>query len=823
MTFQPFKGVLLVLLLLLIPFTSVTAASAPASGRLDEAFVNSSAYESLVSARAEKFKTAPVTYSKPVNHPGSSNAAPGYTPVMNTQTANPRPHSFIGALELQTAKKRVLNDAWAKNYLKRLESESNSFLKLEQTIPRKPAGYASWYVCKDGTPLVYKNGQNYCPSDKQIYEGEKIEAGRLAYEHNERVRQIRIFSTAFALNGNETYAEAAQHLLLQYADMYKDFAKQDKGGRWYYQSLDEAVSAVDLASSYDLLYSSRSFTEEEKEKVEQELLFPIAETLKQNPYSKSNWQAWHNAAIGMIGAAADNQDLLDEAINGKRGFYFLMDEAVLEDGFWWEGSMAYHTYALAPLSILAQTASHWGYDLYSVEKFKKMFDIPLLYSYPNFVQPANNDGGKYGSTITNYTSSRGYNDYELAYSKYKDRGYAWFLHTKYKNLSRTGDFALFFGSDSIEEAAEVPTKSLQLTSIGQAILRHPDSRDQQSYVLMDYGDHGGSHGHYDKLNIDVYGAGMLLAPDFGTPGYTHPLYRGWYKQSISHNTVTIDGKSQSETKGEMPIFSSSPDFKYMYATADGAYEGVTYERSIWMEDEFMLDWFLVKDDAKTHQYDLALHGLGEFETDLSLQPLGNPIGKGGGYEHLKNPKGSGSIDSAWRSSWNQNGKGLRTFSIPFEKSSVLTAGGPGPSTSPSQLSPIMIQRVTGNEAQFVTILQPYTQLNAPAVTGKRVGQYGVRAESPSGTYHFYQNHQEKTAGKLTAAKASSRNKEDYHFEDNLSTSIAANGELKVTLKEADRLQKMTLVFNKGTITSVSVNGKAWKTAVQGGYIMAFQN
>ncbi|MGD6816986.1 heparinase II/III domain-containing protein [Metabacillus sp. 84] len=821
MNSHPIKGVLLFVLLLL-PLTSVSSASSPSMKRLNEPFLQSSAYKSLVESRANPYKFMPEERIKSVKRTGSTSPAPGYTPNMNNQLSKPRPHSFIGVQELQKAKSRTVREPWAKNYLKRLESEANSFLKLDQTIPKKPAGYASWYVCSDGTPLQNKNGEHYCPSDKKNYNGEKIEAGWLAYEHNERVRQIRILSTAYALNGSETYSKAARGLLLQYADMYKGFSKQTKGGKWYYQSLDEAVSAVDLASSYDLLYSSPSFTQAEKKKIEDDLLAPIAETLKQNPYSKSNWQAWHNAAIGMIGAAADKKELLEFAVNGQRGFYYLMDEAVLEDGFWWEGSMAYHTYALAPLSILAQTASHWGYDLYSHEKFKKMFDIPLLYSYPNFIQPTNNDGGKYGSSITGYTSSRGYNDYELAYTKYKDPGYAWFLHTKYEKLSRTGDFALFFGSDSIEEAAGIPTKSLHLTSIGQAILRHPDSRDQQSYVLLDYGDHGGSHGHYDKLNIDLYGAGTLLAPDFGTPGYTHPLYRGWYKHTVSHNTVTVDGKSQSETKGEMPIFSSNPAFKYMYAKANGAYPGVAYERSYWMEDEFMLDWFYVKDDSRTHQYDLALHGLGAYQTDLHLQRLSSAIGNGNGYEHLKNPKGAGGIDSGWSSRWDQNGKGLRTYSIPFQKSSVFAADGPGPSSSPSELTPVMLQRVTGKEAQFVTILQPYTDQNAPAVTGKRVGQFGLRADSQTGTYHFFQNHQQKTEGVLAAAKASSNVRSDYDFGENVTAGKVQGKTINVTMKNAGHLKGITIVLNRGQAESVSVNGVKWKTAIQGTYILAYQ-
>lgn len=728
-----------------------------------------------------------------------------------------RPNAFVGKGELERAKKRVQNVSWAKAYGNRLIKAADGLLIGDLSVPDKPAGHASWYVCKSGAQLQYQNGKHYCPADKQYYTGEKYDAAWRTFRDNELIQNTRLLAAAYALYDDKRYAEAVKGILLQFAKVYPSFPVQEKGGKLYYQSLDEAVSGTDLAASYDLIYSSGLLTADDKQKIENSLLRPMADSIRNYPMGRSNWQAWHDAAIGVIGAALQDKRLIDEAVSGPLGFTYLMKNGVLNDGFWWEGSMAYHTYALAPLTILAQTASHWGYDLYSNPRLKMMFDVPLLYSYPNFITPSNNDGGKYGTSMISFTSSRGYNDYEAAYAYYKDQNYGWLLNEKYKNLSRNGDFALFFGADQIEDGEREAMKSYNLSSIGQAILRNPDNTEDQNYLLLDYGEHGGAHGHYDKLEIDFYGAGSLLAPDFGTPQYSHPLYRGWYKQTISHNTVTVDGKSQNEAAGKMLLFSSQPYFKHLYAQANSAYDHVTYERGIWMDDEYTLDWFYLNDPSETHLYDWTLHGLGVYSSTLPFAP--SPALSGGtGYEQLKAVM-TASPAGGWEGMWKLGENGLRVYSIPFGESTVITASAPGPSNAPDKQTTMLMQRKQGKQTQFVTILQPFTSSGEQKVTGEREGEYGIKVFTSKGVQHLYQNYQNLEAGKIASFKGETRQNASYHIEQNVISAFSGKT-VNVQVRDIEQFSHLAFSVYAPDAGALLVNGKPALFQKQDGFLIA---
>lgn len=749
--------------------------------------------------------------------PGGGNAS---MPQGNNQSAGPiiqtRPSSFIGYKELERAQKRVQEVSWAKAYGSRILKESESILNEDLSVPVKAGGHTSWYVCKNGTQLQYQNGRHYCPADKQYYTGERYDAAWRTFQNNDLIQKTRLLAAAYALYGNEKNAEAVKKILMQYANVYPSFSTQEKGGKLYYQSLDEAVSAVDLATAYDLIYKSSALNDSDKRKIENQLLRPMADAIRKYPMGRSNWQAWHDAAIGVIGAAVQDKSFINEAVNGPLGFYYLMNNGVLDDGFWWEGSMAYHTYALAPLTILAQTALHWGYDLYSSPKLKRMFDIPLLYSYPNFVTPANNDGGKYGTSIIGYTSPRGYNDYEAAYAYYKDPNYGWLLNEKYKTLSRNGDFALFFGADHIEDGQREALQSYNLSSIGHAILRNPDNTEDQNYLLLDYGEFGGAHGHYDKLAIDYYGAGSMLAPDFGTPLYSHPLYKGWYKQTISHNTVTVDGVSQQASEGKMILFSSQPFFKHLYASANNVYENVTYERGIWMDDEYTLDWFYLKDPEKSHQYDWTLHGLGTYQTNLPLKQ-GSSLGTSGGYEQLKSIQ-TAPADKEWEGTWTLGENGLRISSIPFSTSQVSIAQAPGPSNEPEKLTTMLIQRKTEKEARFVTILQPFERPGKFKVTGEREGQNGVKLYTSKGIQHLYQNYQGLKNGQLAAAKGETSFDSSFDMEKNVKSAV--NGStVNLQVKDLGQFSRLDLAVYAPGAAKAAINNANAAFTKQGDFIL----
>jgi len=117
---------------------------------------------------------------------------------------------------------------------------------------------------------------------------------------------------------------------------------------------------------------------------------------------------------------------------------------------------------------------------------------------------------------------------------------------------------------------------------GCSVMRDGWSKSS-SYVLMDCGPHGSlscGHSHADALSIEFSSLGKNWIIDPGTFTYTgNPELRDWFRSTAAHNTVTVDGKSQSITAGPFSwkhIANASVDvhvvgtgFDYLEASHDG--------------------------------------------------------------------------------------------------------------------------------------------------------------------------------------------------------------------------------------------------------------
>ncbi|RLQ96128.1 heparinase II/III domain-containing protein [Falsibacillus albus] len=714
------------------------------------------------------------------------------------------PKSFINQDQLDRAKARITSEDWAKTYWNKLKSEADEWVSADTKVLTDSGGHGMWFLCDDGERLQYDSNsphEHYCPSEDKYYTGETYDAGWRYYRHNEIVHGLKVLATAYALSGDTEYAEAAAGILDQYADIYPNWEKQTRGGKMYWQSLDESVSMVDMSYSYDLIYNSGILSDQEKANIELNLLRASAENISQNDMDRSNWQAWHNAAIGMVGFVLGDRGLMESAINGNHGFYYQMKNSVLDDGFWWEGSIAYHMYTLRALNYLIEGAENWGYDLYADPNVKKMFDVPIEYAYPNLQLPFNNDGGGYGSSLLDPVSTRGDYEYEGAFAYYKDPLYDWVLQQRYRNVPREGDYALFHGADDLGEPVNTSIPSHNFENAGMGILR-AGTYPEQNYVLMDYGPYGGSHGHADKLHIDLFGKDTVLAPDFGTPSYGNSLYQDWYKQTISHNTVAVDGKSQAEVAGELTNFIDLPHFKMMSAAADNAYPGVQYERTIWVDPNYTVDWFKLSDPDNSHQYDWAIHPLGSLQSDLVLQDRSDSIGDANGYQHISNVQTAGELDQ-WEGSWDQKGKELQAISLPFGQREVMKGDAPGPADDPNKNVSMVIQREQANDAQFVTVFHPYNE-EAPSIQAQKEDDNTIKIDGNEQSDHLYFNSQ-ANEGALWSAKVTTSKDEAVSFKE-IQSSI--NGQtLEIHLGTHDQLwENAVFVFKSGDVKKVKVNG-----------------
>jgi hypothetical protein len=720
-----------------------------------------------------------------------------------------RPHSFINSKDVLQAKKKIQKEEWANDYWVNLKKEADKWLKKDISVPSEGGGHPSWFVCKDGTKLYYQSEfskQHYCPSDQKYYGDEQVQAGWRFYRHDELSKATRTLANAYILSDDEKYAKKAKEILLNYANKYPKYEVQEKKGRMYWQSLDEAVSIVDISYAYDLIYESNVLTEANRKTIETNLLVPASKTIANHNMGKSNWQAWHNAALGMIGFVLQDRDLIGQALYGEQGVYNLLENGVLENGMWWEGSLAYHMYTLTAFNILAEGAQQWGEDLYSHPKLKKMFDAPIQYAYPNLTLPANNNGGEYGHSLVGFVSSRGFYEYEAAYAHYNDPMYGSLLQKKYNQpgINRYGEYALFFGKE-IEVNPDLEFTSKNFSGVGHAILRS-NNGDSSNYISLDYGPHGGAHGHYDKLQLDMVLGNYLLAADMGSPHYGHPLYKSWYKNTVSHNTVVVDGINQNESKGNLVHYVVNKNLKFIQAQSNDVYDGVTYDRLIWMQDEYVLDWFSLE-SKQVHTYDWMFHGNGEFGFHRVTPQFkeGNMFKKENGYQNFSNTK-LVKTSGNWSGIWDKGNNSVYMLSLTGSPTSVITSNRPGPATDPYASHESVIQRKVGKKEDFIIVYQPLNKKGANAIiSGERIGSNEFLLNKGEEYDQLYYN---KSARKLEiiAAQVTS----DKSLDKKLGTAIEIDkrkGILTIQFPDFEQVSQMSVAIEASGVSTVLVNNK----------------
>jgi hypothetical protein len=124
------------------------------------------------------------------------------------------------------------------------------------------------------------------------------------------------------------------------------------------------------------------------------------------------------------------------------------------------------------------------------------------------------------------------------------------------------------------------------------------SRLGRSHLVFDAGCHGfltGGHAHADALAVTLVADGLPLLVDSGTATYVmDPRSRDYFRSSHAHNTLTIDGRSQSRPAGPFHWATAArasagrivhnPRFDYFEGTTD-AYAPVLHQRSILALDD----------------------------------------------------------------------------------------------------------------------------------------------------------------------------------------------------------------------------------------------
>ncbi len=479
---------------------------------------------------------------------------------------------------LEELRRRIESDAPVREQWKRLEEEADGLL----------AG-----PLRDFTPNEMQQDRNCVPR-------EQAKSAAAGYGRLSSVRTK--CALAHAISGRREYAEKAweaQSRLIEHFERYQVFRSADN----WYSIWDPSYEVVSSTLAYDLLAGSGVLSREEKVR--------LVEFIRRLGY-RVDYCVRHSEMVG-------NHQYMWTANLGRMALYFpefpererwladverrmpMLYADILQDGGQVERSPGHHTFGLSFLVGYAITRKRLlGEDVFSREIDGKSLGMAVSWmakiATPLGEQPAVNDSkrprlGKY-FFLLDVIDAFGRGDLLRA-----------------GKIDTSGLPLLHLVSETIRPADPAFT-SVLLPDTGFAVMRDGWDADSK-YLLFDYGPHGAWHGHYDKMSFVLYADGVGWVLDAGSSPhycvYTEEHNR-WHKQTVAHNTVLVDGKSQEAVTGTLRRWETGEDFDLVSASHDG-YPGIIHTRTIFHPRG---EYFLVHDhlrarDGEPHRYRWLLH------------------------------------------------------------------------------------------------------------------------------------------------------------------------------------------------------------------------
>jgi hypothetical protein len=583
------------------------------------------------------------------------------------------------------------------------------------------------------------------------------EAGGYSHErHKQNYREMQLAGELFQITGDVRYARFVRDMLDKYAVLYptlgaSPYAKDQAPGKLFHQSLNEANWLVATAIAYDCVYDW--LPAERRGRYERNIFRPMADWLSVNQAVEfdriHNHGTWATAAVGMIGYVMRDTSYVNRALYGTKrdntgGFLRQLDLLFSPDGYYMEGAY-YIRYALMPFYQFAEAIENNQPSLHIYDRrgqiLRKALYSAMQVTYPNGVFVPINDA----SRTMNITAPEAVLAVDIGYDRYG-------ADPNLLGVAALQDQVVLSGSGLKVARALASSKpmaawpSVEFTDGpdgkegGLGILRS-GAGTNATMLLMKYGVHGQGHGHFDKLHFVFFDGGNEVIPDYGFSRWINiePKLGGRYlpendsyaKQTIAHNTVVVDSASQSngvykvdEAKhGERHFFdASNPKIQVMSARADGFYDGVGMERTMFLVRDARLPYPVVIElyrlrASSEHSYELPLHFRGQLiATNVKYDAATaeqRTLGTKAGRQHIW-VEARGRSDSAVRLTWLTGNRYYTAITNAGAGAEVIFgrigAGDPNFNLIPE---PMMIVRRDASDQLFATVIEPHGYFSEP--------------------------------------------------------------------------------------------------------------
>lgn len=316
-----------------------------------------------------------------------------------------------------------------------------------------------------------------------------------------------------------------------------------------------------------------------------------------------------------LGTMLGNEEMVEEAIEGRYGLAVNLTNNTFRDGKWWYDAPGYSVSSITR-TILDRLFSVKGTDRHLDSRLRIRESIEFARNiYCDGRIPTIGDTGGGDLRVKVLDPHVNCDVEELAYIHTGDDVYRNRLIAKSEGdvdavRERYADANLLFRAEPIRGTTGpyVPRTSIFHDS-GIAILRTGVDIATRKHLVLNYGKGSSGHGHRDKLGINLITFGYDLACDLGYPTtFTHDKVDGWEKHTASHATVCIDGQAQEIATGSLRFYGRAPGMQAVCASGEAAYPGCAevYERTLVMvdapgPDAYVVDLFRVK-GGSTHDY-----------------------------------------------------------------------------------------------------------------------------------------------------------------------------------------------------------------------------
>jgi oligo-alginate lyase len=544
-------------------------------------------------------------------------------------------HPLYSPAFFREVQEKCARAEWAGKALRKLTQQAEACWENPIHIPLLGGGWSHDYNCpNEGDKLIRIDRHHHrCPTCSSVWSGSPWDEVAVSNEHHYYSSSARIMAVLYAITGELRALEWARTVLIFYAEHYETFALHDRfggasktSGKVMCQSLSESSWIMPFAQAYVILKEYQAWTEEESRLIEDKLLLPAAEVLDRNPMGISNWQSYHNAARAWIAAATGRRDLMEQAVHDpENGFMFQMDNSLSDDGFWYEGAWGYHFYTMVAQVQLVLAAQYMGLNLIDHPRFRSMFRAPLACMLPDGTLPPVHD------SVTVYVGKH------APLFEFSSRYYG--LGAKIAAASERHSLeSILFGLDepaAIQEDEERPASGfVELKRAGMIFLKQNSSSQT---AMVDYGEHGGEHGHMDKLSLLYHAGGRPWLDDAGMLPYGNPVHHAYFRHTAAHNTVAINGCSQQRAVGRVIRAEQDENgWLHLETMTDEAYPGTILRRTNVLTDRLLVDVFEVF--SKTAQdVDWVIHtqGLPVMQPGDVILDGDHALGDAQGYEFFK--------------------------------------------------------------------------------------------------------------------------------------------------------------------------------------------